>query len=533
MSGMRMVIVGGGVSGLTAGAYLVRSGHEVLILEKTSRCGGLVSSFQKEGFVFDTGPRAFGNAGILVPMLDDLKIRLPLVKGPVSTGIKDEIVHYDDRGAVRDYIASLKRLFPESREDVGKIEKNIIEYCSVASVMNRVPNPFIKNPLRDLRFLFREFLPWLPSFLRALAKTSLRKRTVEEALDALTDNSSLKDMVCQHFFKGTPASFALGYFENYLDYQYPLGGTGALPRALEEKIVSGGGVIVKEREVVKIFPAERKLVDRHGEEYPYDRLLWAADLRSLYRRLDGSSLAPRVFRSVEREGRRYLSALPGESAFTIFLGVDESPGYFAKISRGHFIYTPRSDGLGGLHRSRLEDLKKNFPRVSQRELLDWLRDFCERNSYEISIPVLKDRSLAPPGKTGLVISVLCDGGLFAMAERAGRLDELREKTRDFMLDALERSVYPGLGRKILFVESAAPVTLMRMFNTANGAITGWSLEGKPPVPSSLTGITAAVKTAVPGVFKSGQWSYSPAGVPIAILTGRIAATAMGRNGASW
>ena len=45
-----MVIVGAGISGLTAGAYLVRSGHDVLILEKSSRCGGLVSSFQKEGF---------------------------------------------------------------------------------------------------------------------------------------------------------------------------------------------------------------------------------------------------------------------------------------------------------------------------------------------------------------------------------------------------------------------------------------------------------------------------------------------------
>jgi hypothetical protein len=35
-----------------------------------------------------------------------------------------------------------------------------------------------------------------------------------------------------------------------------------------------------------------------------------------------------------------------------------------------------------------------------------------------------------------------------------------------------------------------------------------------------------VKTTIPNVFKSGQWSYSPSGVPIAILTGRIAAAAM-------
>jgi phytoene dehydrogenase-like protein len=127
-----------------------------------------------------------------------------------------------------------------------------------------------------------------------------------------------------------------------------------------------------------------------------------------------------------------------------------------------------------------------------------------------------------------VISVLCDGELFSLAEQAGWLNEFRKKTLDNMVDALEKSIYPGLGKKIIFMESATPVTLRKMFNTAGGAITGWSLEGRSPVPDSLPGVTAAVKTAVPGVFTSGQWSYSPAGVPIAILTGRIAATAMGK-----
>jgi hypothetical protein len=37
------------------------------------------------------------------------------------------------------------------------------------------------------------------------------------------------------------------------------------------------------------------------------------------------------------------------------------------------------------------------------------------------------------------------------------------------------------------------------------------------------------KTAIPDVFKAGQWSYSPSGVPIAILTGRIAAHVIQRK----
>ena len=95
-----------------------------------------------------------------------------------------------------------------------------------------------------------------------------------------------------------------------------------------------------------------------------------------------------------------------------------------------------------------------------------------------------------------------------------------------MVTALEESVYPGLKGKILFQKTATPLTLMKMFNTARGAITGWSLEEESPVPHSLAGITGTSRTAVPGVFKAGQWSYSPSGVPIALLTGRIAARAI-------
>jgi phytoene dehydrogenase-like protein len=65
-----------------------------------------------------------------------------------------------------------------------------------------------------------------------------------------------------------------------------------------------------------------------------------------------------------------------------------------------------------------------------------------------------------------------------------------------------------------------------MFGVRDGAIVGWSLEGPAPVPDRLTRIGASVRTPIPGVFTAGQWTYSPAGVPVAVLTGRIAAAAI-------
>ena len=525
----RTLIVGAGMAGLTAGAYLLRSGRQVLILEKTSACGGLVGSFRNDGFLFDTGPRAIGNAGILVPMLEELDIDLPLIKGEVSTGIQGHIVHYNSNADICEFVVSLRQLFPQASNEINKIERYIRTYTRMAETLNKVANPFFKNIPRDWRYLFKEFIPWLPSFLTVVLRTSLFRSSVEQVLGTITSNQSLIDMVSQHFFKGTPANFAFGYFENYQDYKYPLGGTGELPKSLVDRIMSQGGVIQNDTEVTGIYPAQRMLTDQAGKKYAYDMLLWAADLKSLYRSIDFRHCPSRLQQSILKEKEKYLAVKSGESVFSVFLAVDEPPEVFESISKGHFIYTPKVKGLGDLHRRQLDRIKAEFTDVTKKELFKWLKEFCCYNSYEISIPVLKDASLAPKSKTGLIISVLIDGELFEMVEKAGWYDEFRAKTVACMLDTLEQSIYPGLKDKILFVKSATPLTLRKMFNTTNGAITGWSLEQQAPVPNSLAGIMGTAKTAIPHVFKAGQWSYSPSGVPIAILTGRIAADVMQRK----
>ena len=155
-----------------------------------------------------------------------------------------------------------------------------------------------------------------------------------------------------------------------------------------------------------------------------------------------------------------------------------------------------------------------------------------RPQAPLPAPTTRLASGASGVATGLVVSLLFDGELFRSVHQAGWYDEFKQEASECMLESLEESLYPGLRKKLLFRESATPLTLMDRFNTTNGAITGWSLEERPPVPRSLAGITSAPRTAIPGVYKAGQWSYSPSGVPVAILTGRIAAGAILRTARS-
>ncbi len=51
----RVVVIGGGIGGLTAGALLARRGYSVVIFDQALVPGGCASTFQRRGFTFDVG----------------------------------------------------------------------------------------------------------------------------------------------------------------------------------------------------------------------------------------------------------------------------------------------------------------------------------------------------------------------------------------------------------------------------------------------------------------------------------------------
>src|SRR5512136_2803951 len=93
-----------------------------------------------------------------------------------------------------------------------------------------------------------------------------------------------------------------------------------------------------------------------------------------------------------------------------------------------------------------------------------------------------------------------------------------------VIATLDCSIYPGLQQAVLQQFSSTPLTKERLTGNSEGAITGWSFTNYPiPAESRLPKIMKAVVTPVPDVFQAGQWTYSPAGLPVSIITGKLAA----------
>ncbi|MBK7096789.1 MAG: NAD(P)/FAD-dependent oxidoreductase [Saprospiraceae bacterium] len=517
------IVVGGGIAGLTSAAYLSRSGQKVLLIEKNRELGGLVNSFTRDGFHFEAGVRALEDAGIIFPMLKDLGIQLEVVKSPVSVGIENEIINIETIDDIMKYRELLLNFFPESESEIDDVLKVIRKIMKHMEVLYGIENPVFKDLKRDRKFLFSKLLPWLPKFLFTVGKINRMNMPVEDYLKTIVKNPSLRDMISQHFFKNTPAFFALSYFSLYLDYFYPKGGVGKLSEVLKNKILESGGEIKTETKITEVLADECLVLDQNNISYKYNDLIWAADLKTFYRIVKTNGFLSKIKTKIEDTKSTMLKNRGTDSVFSLFLEVDVPIETFRKIAHGHFFYTPSKIGLGETHRGELYGLLNNFEKVNKDDILRWLEKFTALNTYEISIPGLKDPELVPEGKTGMIISLLAEYDLFKEIQKAGWLDEFNSELENRIIEVISGSVYPMLKDNIIGRFSFSPLSIENRVGSSEGAIVGWAFNKTMPVVNKIQISDRSVLTPIPKIYQAGQWAYSPAGVPMSILTGKLAA----------
>ena len=524
-----VLIVGGGMAGLTTAAYLSRAGLKILLCEKEPKTGGLVSSFEHKGFVFDGGIRAIENSGIVLPMLRQLGIQVDFLPSTVSIGIGDDVVRITSPDSLRAYQELLEKHFPENKKDIAAIIREIGNIMGYMDVLYGIDNPLFLDLQKDPQYVFRTILPWALKYVLTMPKLGKLYGPVDEYLARLTHNRALIDLIAQHFFQKTPTYFALAYFSLYLDYQYPRGGTGALARAMERFVLENGGEIRTGTEITNVDPGTHEAMDAQGQSYRYKKLVWAADAKTLYRILNLKSIASMAAVSnIQARQKAVSDKIGGDSIFTVYLTLNLDKAYFEKIAGAHFFYTP---SLSGLSHASLDDLRDSQGGSSPTGFISdkpriaaWLERYLELTTYEISCPVLRDAALAPEGKTGLIVSSLFDYALAKHIQAMGWYEEFRRLVAERMVEVLDASIYPGLKAAVMDSLNSTPLTIEKISGNAEGAITGWAFTNEfMPAVNKLPKVASSVLTPIPDTYQAGQWTYSPSGLPISILTGKLAA----------
>jgi len=523
------IVVGGGIAGLTAAAYIARAGKSVVLFERQHKVGGLVQTFERDGIYFDGGLRSIENSGIVFPMLKQLGIDIEFTKSTTSIGIENSVMKVSGKESVDEYQQFLTEQYPENAADIKAIIAEIKKIMGYMDILYGIDNPAFLDPKKDREYFMKVIFPWMFKFIFTIGKLKKLSLPVEDYLKQFTTNQSLIDSIAQHFFQKTPASFALSYFSLYLDYHYPKGGTATVIEKMEQFISANSGVIRTNTIVESVHPEEKYIIDNQGNKIEYFNLVWAGDLKYLYNNIPIEKLNDQKLAQKIIEKRAQLKDLKGgDSVYTIYLSVNEGREYFEKICTGHFFYTPDKRGLGMVSKVELEEFLETKIIDNQNiELKENVKKYLEAyfrlNTFEIAIPALRDADLAPVGKAGVVVSLLYDYTLAKKIEDFGWTAEIKAFLEQITIDILEDTLFPGIKSKIFGCFSSSPVTIQKLTGNTEGGITGWAFTNPiMPAVSSMLGIAKSVLTPLPNIYQAGQWTYSPAGLPISILTGKLA-----------
>jgi phytoene dehydrogenase-like protein len=450
-------------------------------------------------------------------MLKKLGLDIEFVRNKISVGIEDRVIRINDKGAVQTYQALLNDLYPENRQEISAIIIQIEKIMEYMEVQYGIDNPVFLDLKEDRDYFIKAILPWMVKYTITAPKIAKLQEPVVDFLRRYTQNQSLLDIICQHFFQKTPAFFALSYIKLYLEYKYPLGGIGRIVEKMVAFIEDHQGIINTNTEIVSVDPQRKLVIDSHGASHEYQQLIWAADQKALYRNIDAEMLVdPRVRTAISNRRALIGDKIGNDSVFTLFLALDLDPSFFASIASEHFFYTPSRVGLTAAGPIAMDGDRTTIEK--------WLEQFFALNTYEISCPVMRDPSLAPAGKTGLIVSVLFDYKLTKRIEEMGWYEEFKTFCETLIISNLNASIYPGINEAVLQRFSSTPLTLAKIAGNTDGAIVGWAFSNDPiPAERRIPKILKAIQTPIPGVLQAGQWTYSPAGLPISILTGKLAA----------
>jgi phytoene dehydrogenase-like protein len=154
-----ILIIGGGIAGLTAASYLSQAGFNTLLCEKEKKTGGLVNSFEYKGFVFDGGIRSIENLGIIIPMLKQLGIKIDFLKSTVSIGIGRDVVRLTSKDSLGDYQALLNKQFPENTKDIAGIIHEVDKIMGYMDILYGIDNPLFLDLKNDSHMFLKPFSP--------------------------------------------------------------------------------------------------------------------------------------------------------------------------------------------------------------------------------------------------------------------------------------------------------------------------------------------------------------------------------------
>ena len=492
---MKINIIGGGVSGLSAGLYLQMNGFETEIFEKHSTPGGLCTSWKKGEYTFDSCAHwvlgsDVGSSFYKIwnEILDMKKIEFHNHEVRVEVGLKNNVNKYGEK--VFYLYTNLTRLEEYLIDLAPEDTKAIREFIKPMRVMQKFDLPpilddlpFFPSMIRGIKMM--RYLEFLILFMKIKYYTNytyakkFKNAFLRESFELLYDGEEVNMMVL---------TLPLSVFDKK-SAGYPIGGSMKFAKKIEQNYIRLGGKINYNTPVKKIITENgiaKGIVVRNNVEHYSDITLSAADWHyTVFDALEGKYVNQDI---IDLRDMKKLEVYNSVMQFSFGIGKDLS-------NQPHFSRIPL-----------------DVPLVSP--------DGSTYERFEVHI-YNYDSTLAPAGKTAVTVSFNTSKTDFWIdarninrpVYRAAKV-ELTNKIID-LLDAK----LGGIRDKIEVIDVATPATFQRYTGNWKGSTQGWmpgkNLVAKSPVGFRLPGLK--------NFFYSSHWNQPGGGLPIAVKTGRSVA----------
>jgi phytoene dehydrogenase-like protein len=498
---MKIVVIGSGMSGLTAAAFLAQGGHDVTVYEQFSKPGGVTARLEQEGFGWDNGPlllEGFGPGDRGTAVFEEL-------------GIAEQIqAIHEDRGLVLPDFSMwkpdqyegpywrkehLKKLYPDESQNLERYYQFYDRMMNLMSTVRRLERaPGLESIGVKIRM--------------ALLFQGLKKYVnwnATQLMDAFFHTPALKA-----FFTGIVADFvtkpsefpALGvpsiHLETAFDkripfepgtrsartgYFYLAGGCQSMVDAVMGSLSEHGGHVLTQRTVKKIMVENNQVKGVELEDGSFDAaecVLASGGANETFLGLVGKENLPEDFcASLAR-------IIYMESVLMVHLGIDFDPRLYQPAALCYYYGTYDLEGA-------VERIRNGIYHGGKEGLL-------------IYVPSLISPQLAPSGKYAVTIYTVVPDKL-----NTGSWEERREELADQLVAEAERFV-PGLREHTLTRAVLTPADFRTRLHQDHH-----SFGGTPPIIGNKQ---PPHRTPIDGLWFIGAQSEGGGGILNVVIGAR-------------
>jgi all-trans-retinol 13,14-reductase len=473
-----VIVIGAGIGGLACSALLSKRGYRTLLLEHHSTVGGYYGSFERDGFLFNTGAMEITGLWDVGPFdlfLKDLGLNKDdyFVRNSYNYGHGEKGVKAFD--GVEAFKGQLSELFPNESDNLSAFfddaKTAFDEWYGDLEKYGTILSPELilevsgEDGLQGYRVERPHASDWLTKSWKQKMDEYFTDPGLREVLNSIINHMSADLDV-------TPAEAILRDY-GFIRYGsfFPKGGSQKLVDLILEFIEDHGGKVLLSQKVERILTESGAVegVETWDQVFRSSVVVSSSNVKNTILEM----VDPREF------DQAYLQSIQAlekqETYFSAFLGVDM-------------------------------DLSE-YPTMIRDD------DTSLDNLFHMTINTNADPSYAPEGMASVTITTLGNYDDFPEREKPEYLRVKRRITNSLINTADE--LIPGFKENIIVRTAATPRTYERYTLAQEGSCEGffWSTEVK----------RLYFKAPPRGLYLAGSSAYPGAGLEQALMSGVICA----------